>query len=187
MWDLFDALIQSLLHKKSQCNNILFNEVLHFFHPSLGISDIILLDQNTSILPPVHGSAAYLVISSVQSLSRVWLCNPMDCSTPGLPVHCQLPEFTQTHVHWICDAIQPFHPLSSPSPAFNLSRYQGLFKWLMVIDIMNLWNSVCQCHLTAKILPKYYLGLSWAEEKEPSGCKQQLEDWVHGSFSCLGN
>ena len=107
--------------------------------------------------------------------------------TPGFPVLHHLLELAQTQVHWICDAIQPFHPLSSPSPAFNLSRYQGLFKWLMVIDIMNLWNSVCQCHLTAKILPKYYLGLSWAEEKEPSGCKQQLEDWVHGSFSCLGN
>ena len=50
------------------------------------------------------------------------LCNPMDCSTPGLPVHHQLPEFTQTHVHWVSDAIQPSHSLSSPSPpAFNLS------------------------------------------------------------------
>ena len=54
----------------------------------------------------------------------------MDCSTPGLPVHHQLLEFTQTHVHWVADAIQPSHPLSSPSPpAFNLSQHQGLFKW----------------------------------------------------------
>ena len=54
----------------------------------------------------------------------------MDCSMPGLPVHHQLPEFTQTHVHWVSDAIQPSHPLSSPSPpAFNLSQHQGLFKW----------------------------------------------------------
>ena len=69
--------------------------------------------------------------SSVQSLSRVWLCNPMDCSMPGLPVHHQLPEFTQTHVHWVSDAIQPSHPLSSPSPpTFNLSQHQGLFKWV---------------------------------------------------------
>ena len=57
------------------------------------------------------------------------LCDPMDCSKPGLPVHCQLPEFTQTHVHWVSDAIQPFHLLSSPSPpAFNLSQHQGLSK-----------------------------------------------------------
>ena len=54
----------------------------------------------------------------------------MDCSTPGLPVHHQLPEFTQTHVHWIGDAIQPSHPLSSPSPPFNCSQHQGLFKWV---------------------------------------------------------
>ena len=54
--------------------------------------------------------------SSVQSLSRVRLCDPMDCSTPGLPVHHQLPGFTQTHVHPVGDAIQPSHPLLSPSP-----------------------------------------------------------------------
>ena len=57
------------------------------------------------------------------------LCDPMDCSTPGFPVfHCVL-EFAQTHVHWVSDAIQPSHPLLSPSPpAFNLSWHQGLFQ-----------------------------------------------------------
>ena len=54
--------------------------------------------------------------SSVQSLSHVRLCDPMNRSTPGLPVHHQLPEFTQTHVHRVSDVIQPSHPLSSPSP-----------------------------------------------------------------------
>ena len=59
------------------------------------------------------------------------LCNPMDCNMPGFPVHHQLPELTQTHVHWVGGAIQPFHPLSSPSPpAFNLSQHQGLFQWV---------------------------------------------------------
>ena len=67
--------------------------------------------------------------SVTQSCST--LCDPMDCSTPGLPVHHQLPEFTQTHVHWVGDAIQPSHPLSSPSPpVLNLSQHQGLFKWV---------------------------------------------------------
>ena len=57
------------------------------------------------------------------------LCDPMDCSTPGLPVHHQLAEFTQTHVHRVGDAIQPSRPLSSPSPpAFNLSQHQGSFQ-----------------------------------------------------------
>ena len=56
------------------------------------------------------------------------LCDPMNRSTPGLPVHHQLPEFTQTHAHWVSDAIQPSHPLSSPSPpAPNPSQHQGLF------------------------------------------------------------
>ena len=67
--------------------------------------------------------------SSVQLLSRVQLCNPMGSSTPGLPVHHQLPELAQTQVHRVGNAIQPSHPLSSPSPpAFNLSQHQGLFK-----------------------------------------------------------
>ena len=57
--------------------------------------------------------------------SRPTLCNPMDCSMPGFPVHYQLPEFTQTHVHQVGDAIPPSHPLSSPSPAFSLSQHQG--------------------------------------------------------------
>ena len=55
----------------------------------------------------------------------------MDCSTPGLPVHHQLLKLAQTNVHWVSDAIQPSHPLSSPStPAFNLSQNQGLFQWV---------------------------------------------------------
>ena len=60
--------------------------------------------------------AAIIQFSSVQSLSRVRLCDPMNHSMPGLPVHHQLPEFTQIHVHRVSDAIQPSHPLSSPSP-----------------------------------------------------------------------
>ena len=57
------------------------------------------------------------------------LCNPRDRSTPGFPVHHQLPEFTETHVHHIDDAIQPSHPLSFTSPpGFNLSQHEGLFK-----------------------------------------------------------
>ena len=57
------------------------------------------------------------------------LCDPMDCSTPGFPVHHQLPESTQAHVHRVGDAMQPSHPLSSPSsPAFSLSQHQDLFQ-----------------------------------------------------------
>ena len=56
------------------------------------------------------------------------LSDPMDCSTPGFPVHHQLPEITQTHVHQVGDAIQPSHPLSPPSPALNPSQHQGLFQ-----------------------------------------------------------
>ena len=72
----------------------------------------------------------WLQFSSVAQLCLT-LCNPMDCSTPGLPVHHQHPDFTWTHVHWVDDAIQPSHPLSFPSPpTFSLSQHQGLFKWI---------------------------------------------------------
>ena len=72
--------------------------------------------------------------SSVQfssiSQSCPTLCDPIDCSMPSFPVHHQLSELAQTHVHWVNDAIQPSHPLSYPSPAFNLSQHQGIFKWV---------------------------------------------------------
>ena len=71
-----------------------------------------------------------LTFSSVQFSHSVMSdsCDPMDCNTPGFPVHHQLPELTQTHVHQVSDAIQPSYLLSSPfPPAFNLSQHQGLF------------------------------------------------------------
>ena len=76
-----------------------------------------------------------IVQSSVQfssvAQSCLTLCNPMNHSTPGLPVHHQLPEFTQTYVHWVGDAIQPSPPLSSPSPPVpNPSHHQSLFQWV---------------------------------------------------------
>ena len=69
----------------------------------------------------------YIEFSSVTQ-SCLTLCNPMDCSMPGLPDHHQLLELTQTHVHGVGDAIQPSHPLSSPSPTFCISQHQGVFK-----------------------------------------------------------
>ena len=77
----------------------------------------------------VPGMQKSLISSVAQSC--LTLCNPMDCSTPSLPDHHQLPGLTQTHVHRVSDAIQPAHPLSSPSPpAFNLSQHKGLFQWI---------------------------------------------------------
>ena len=76
----------------------------------------------------------YLSVSvpfSLVSQSCPTLCKPMNRSTPGLPVHHQLPEFTQIHVHRVCDAIQPSHPWLSPSPpAPNPSQHQSLFQWV---------------------------------------------------------
>jgi len=77
--------------------------------------------------PTSKGSDSTL-FSSVSPLCLT-LCDPMDCSTPGFPVYHQLPELTQTHGHRVGDAIQPSHPLLSPSPpGFNVSQHQGLFQ-----------------------------------------------------------
>ena len=86
--------------------------------------DSILKSRDITLPTKIHliKAMVFLVVvygcefSSVQSLSHVQLCDPMNCSMPGFPVHHQLPEFTQTHVHRVGDAIQPSHPLSSPSP-----------------------------------------------------------------------
>ena len=77
-------------------------------------------------------SASYLVCDRFSSVAQscLTLCDPMNHSTPGLPVHHQLPEFIQTHVHGVSDAIQPSHPLSSPSPPVpSPSQHQSLFQW----------------------------------------------------------
>ena len=70
------------------------------------------------------------------------LCGLMNCSTPGLPVYHQLPESTQAYVYWVCDAIQPSHPLSSPSPpGLNLYQHQGLFKWVSSLhQVAKYWS-----------------------------------------------
>ena len=86
--------------------------------------------QKTKIM-----ASSPIQFSSVQFSSVAQSCptlfDPMNCSTPGLPVHHQLPEFTQTHVHRVSDAIQPSHPLSSPfPPAPNPSQHQSLFQWV---------------------------------------------------------
>ena len=85
------------------------------------------------------------------------LCDPMDSSTPGLPVYHELPELIQTHVHWVGDAIQPSHSVLTPSPAFNLSQYQGLFKW------------VSSSHQVAKVLEfqLQHQSFQWTSRTDP--------------------
>ena len=100
--------------------------------------------EGSGILKEEERTNFFLVyIPSVQfssvAQSCPTLCDPMNCSTPGLPVHQQLLEFTETHVHRVSDAIQPSHPLSSPSPlALNPSQHQSLFQWV------NSWHEVAK-------------------------------------------
>ena len=100
-----------------------------------------------------------------QSCPTLW--DPTDCSTPGLPVHHQLSEFTQTHVHRVSDAIQPSHPLSSPSPpTFNLSQHQDLFKWVNYL------------HQVAKVIPVImYKCETWTIKKAERWKTDTFELW----------
>ena len=107
-----------------------------------------------------HQSLPWVQFSSVTQ-SCPTLCDPMNCSMPDLPVHHQLPEFTQTHVHRVGDAIQTSHPLSSPSPpAPNPSQHQGLFQWV------NSSHEVAKVSLSKKPHPPFsrakLSGLLWA-------------------------
>ena len=109
-----------------------FSKNFKFIIPSLGLC---LRNHSRGVQKQMrkggNGSIFFFPVqfSSVQSLSRVRLCNPMNRTMPGLPLHHQLPEFTQTHVHQVGDAIQLSHPLSSPfPPAPNPSQHQSLFQ-----------------------------------------------------------
>ena len=100
------------------------------FKPTFSLSSFTFI---TRLFTSSSLSAMKVVFSAYrqfsQLLSRVrHFVTPWTAARQALPVHHQLPEFTQTHVHWVGDAIQPFHPLSSPSPAFNLSQHQGVFS-----------------------------------------------------------
>ena len=108
--------------------------------------------------------------SSVAQLCPT-LCYPMNHSTPVLPVHHQLPECTQTHVHWVGDVIQPSHPLLSPSPpALNLSQHQGLFKW------------VSSLHQVAKIL-EFQLHMKTQAQKQELGQQENIDSSNYLIFS----
>ena len=101
--------------------------------------------------------------SSVAQLCLT-LWDPMACSTPGFPVHHQLLELAQTHVHWVSDAIQPSHPLSSPSPpAFRLSLHQGLFHWV---------------RSSHQVATYWSLSVSISPSSEYSGLISFRMDWV---------
>ena len=106
--------------------------ILQGIFPTKGLNSRLLWLQHWQVgsLPLSHQGSPSVRFSSVTQ-SCLTLCDPMNHSTPGLPVHHQLPEFTQTHVHQIGNAIQPSHPLSSSSPpAFNLSQHHGLSQWV---------------------------------------------------------
>ena len=118
---------------------------------------------NAASLPRL--SAVFKIIPQFSSVAQSCptLCDPMNHSTTGLPVHHQLPESTQTHVHWVGDAIQPSHPLSSPSPALNLSQHQGLFHWVRSL------------HQVAKVVE---LQLHISPSNEYSGLISFRMDWL---------
>ena len=111
--------------------------------------------------------------------SCLTLCDPMDRSMPGLPIQQQLLEFTQTHVHWLGDAIQPSHPLSSPSPpALNLPQHQGLFKWVSSLHQVAkvLWTKVRL--VKAMVFPVVMYGCErWTIKKAECQRIYALELW----------
>ena len=143
--------------------------LLHILFTSLFSNESFLLKKNYFHLS-IHSQ-----FSSVAQ-SCPTLCDPMNHSMPGLPVHHQLPESTQTHVHWVGDAIQPSHPLSCPSPpALNLSQHQGLFQWVssshQVAKVLEFqlqhqsfqWTP--RTDLNSKILERTLVFISWWTDK----------------------
>ena len=131
--------------------------IYHIVHTNILSSRYIGENFLSPRCPSVHLSSVALSCSTV--------CDPMDCSMPGFPVHQKLLELAQTHVHQVSDAIQPSHPLSSPSsPAFNLSQHKGLFKW------------VSSLHQVDKVLE---LSFSIRSSNEYSGLISFRMDWLN--------
>ena len=112
--------------------------------------------------PPIINNLHSVQFSSVAQ-SCATLCNSMNCSTPGLPVHHHLLAFTQTHAHWVSDTIQPSHPLSSPSPAPNPSQHQSLPKLMSMESVMPS-NHLILCRpllLLSLIFPSIRVFFQW--------------------------
>ena len=128
------SLEKSSISFKSKLHNLPSSSSLFFFFNRIS-------SHRTSQYVLPYTSLQSLLTGSVQfsCWSCLTLCDPMDCSMPGLPVHQQFLEFTQTHVHWVSDALQPSHALSSPSPpTVSLSPHPGLFKWV------SFWHQVAK-------------------------------------------
>ena len=126
-------------------------------------------------------STSLIIQFSSVTQSCLTLCDPMNCSTPGLPVHHQFPKPTQTHVHRVSDAIQPSNLLSPSPPAFNLSHHQGLFQSILEESVLCIrW-------------PKYWnFSLSISPSNEYSGLISSRMDWlelhaVQGTLKGLPN
>ena len=106
----------------------------------------------------------YMLQFSSVAQSCPALCDPMNRSTPCLPVHHQLPEFIQTHVRWVGDAIQPSHPLSSPSPpAPNPSQHQGLFQW---VNFSNEVAKVLEFQLQHQSFQSTPISITWTDHTQ---------------------
>ena len=136
------------------------NYVKHAFLKSVSLCISMVISLGSRVPKSIFDSVQF---SSVTQLCPT-LCDPMNYSTPGLPIHYQQPEFTQTHVHWVGDAIQPSHPLSSPSPpAPNPSQHQGL-------------SNESALHIS---WPKYWsFSFSISPSKEHPGLISFRMDWL---------
>ena len=115
------------------------------------------------------------------------ICDPMNHRMPGFSIHPKLPEFTQTHVHWVSDAIQPSHPLSSPSPrALNLSQHQGLFKWIssshqvaIVLEFHTHWSTANREN------SPYWTCSEWSRYTLKHWRKLKSSSWEHSCWELL--
>ena len=129
----FQGTLKSLLQQHSAQPSLWSNSHDYWKNYSFDFMDLCWQNQHPGrpVTVPQFHLALWCIYSQFSSVTQLCptLCDPMNHSTPGLSVHHQLPEFSQTHVHQVCDAIQPSHPLSSPSPpAPNPSQHQGLFQ-----------------------------------------------------------
>ena len=137
-------------------------------------------------IQPEAGGSPVCLYSAVCAPSCPTLCNPMDCSMPGFPVLQCLPEFGQTHVHWVGDAIQPSHPLLSPSPpTFNLTQHQGLFQWVSSLHQVASWSFSCSISPSSEYSGLISFRIDWFDLLAVQGSHQSLLQYHSSKASIL--
>ena len=149
------------------------------------LADFLGLPDNPRLFYPTLSQTLSFQFSS-DTQSCLTLCDHMNCSMPDFPVHHQLQELSQTHVHQVGNTIQPSHPLSFPSPAFNLSQHRGLSQWVSSLhQVAKVVELQLQYQSFQWIFTTYFLWIDWFDLVESLAHTASFQNWPVNFFAFI--